>query len=354
MRNSKDVLLLDCTLRDGGFALEDTGRGGHSREVFGHNNIKEMVNLLSQSDIEIIELGAIEISDDDRSDIAIYKDMETISQTIPENRRHGQLYAAFYRGPDIPIEKIPDWNESLCDIVRVVLRYSELEKSLQFCVALAEKGYKVCLQPMVTKRYSESELQMVIDYANSMNAFAVYFVDSYGYMNKDDVNYYFEKYDRGLNQSICIGFHPHNNINLAYANSIDFLKMEFDRTIIVDSCIMGMGQGAGNLQTELITPHLIREYSKDYNYDAILEACEIIEELWVENIWGYSLICMLPAINNTAYKYAMQLRSRHKFKYKEINYLLSHIPEDIRYRYTPQNTEKLVKMYNKNGRRRTE
>lgn len=351
MKNSKDVLLLDCTLRDGGFALEDAVKSGRSNEVYGYNNVKKLSELLSQSGIEIIELGAIEISSDDKSDMAIYQNIEAISKIIPKKRQPGQLYAALYRGPDTPIEDIPIWNESLCDIVRVILRYSELKKSLQFCAALSEKGYKVCLQPMVTKRYSECELKMVIDYANSMDAFAVYFVDSYGYMNSDDVLNYFNVFDKGLKQSICIGFHPHNNINLAFANSIDLLKIQSNRKIIVDSCIMGIGQGAGNLQTELITSHLNREYGKSYDYNAILDACEIIDEYWKESIWGYSPTYMLSAINNTAYKFAVEMRYKYKLQFKEIHRLLIGISEDIRHRYTPQNTIKLLELsvINKEG-----
>jgi|CZCB01.1.fsa_nt_gi 4-hydroxy 2-oxovalerate aldolase len=345
MRNSNDILLLDCTLRDGGFAFEDAIKGGRSGDVYGNDNIKKLIDLFSQSGIEIIELGAIEIAPDDKTDMAIYQSMEAISQTIPKNRQPGQLYAALYRGPDTPIDDIPEWTEGLCDIARVILRYSELEKSLQFCEALSNKGYRVCLQPMVTKRYSESELQLVIDYANSMDAFAVYFVDSYGYMNSDDVHAYFSTYDKGLKQSICIGFHAHNNINLAYANSIEFLKIESDRKIIIDSCIMGIGQGAGNLQTELITPHLNSGYGKSYNYDMILDACEIVDMYWKESIWGYSPIYMLPAINNTAYKFAVELRHKHNLQFKEINHLLENIPEDIRHRYTPQNTLKLLDLF---------
>ena len=352
MNNNKEVLLLDCTLRDGGLALEDAVKGSRSDKVYGHGDIKKLINLFSQSGLEIIELGAIEISPDDKSDMAIYQDMESISQTIPENRPLGQLYAALYRGPDTPIDHIPDWRNSLCDIARVIIRYSELEKSLRFCASLSKKGYKICLQPMVTKRYSESEIQMVIDYANAMDAFAVYFVDSYGYMNIDDVHTYFDRYDKGLKQSICIGFHPHNNINLAYANSIDFLRKRCNRRIIVDSCIMGIGQGAGNLQTELITPHLNREYGKSYNYDAILDACEIIDRYWEESIWGYSPTYMLPAINNTAYKFAVELRNKHKLLFKEINCLLSDISEDIRHRYTPENTAKLLEGFIRNERGR--
>lgn len=47
-------------------------------------------------------------------------------------------------------------------------------------------------------------------------------------------------------------------MNLAFANALTFIKQESDRKIIVDACIAGMGQGAGNLQTEIIIEHMIK------------------------------------------------------------------------------------------------
>ena len=113
---------------------------------------------------------------------------------------------------------------------------------------------------MLTMRYSEIEIQMVIDAANAMNAYAVYFVDSYGYMHENDVIRFFKRFDGSLDDSIKIGFHAHNNMNLAFANALTFIKQESDRKIIVDACIAGMGQGAGNLQTEIIIEHMIKNY----------------------------------------------------------------------------------------------
>ena len=53
---------------------------------------------------------------------------------------------------------------------------------------------------------------------------------------------------------------------------------------------------------------------------------------------------MLPAINNTAYKYAISLREHYKLKYSEINDILEKIPEELRQRYTEENTKELMKI----------
>ena len=254
------------------------------------------------------------------------------------------MFSVLYRGPDTPIENIPDWNENLITGVRVILRYSELKKSLEFCKSLSKKGYKVFVQPMLTMRYSEDEIDMLIDYANDMNAYALYFVDSYGYMQKSDIERFFYRYDEKLRQNIKIGFHAHNNMNLAFSNAIAFLSIENqNRDIIVDSCITGMGQGAGNLQTEIISDHLNKYFGKNYDYGYILDACDVIEKYCEPVLWGYSVTRLLPAIHQVAYKYSVMLRAKFKFSYREINDILSNMPESLRHRYTEENLFELLR-----------
>ena len=341
----KRIQVLDCTLRDGGLGLEDARINKESELVFSKDDMDGVAKNLSHSGVNIIEIGSIEISSEDKTNMAIYQNIENISKEIPESRSPNQMYAALYRGPDTLGSDIPNWNESYCEAVRVILRYSELKKSLDFCKELSKKNYKVFIQPMVTMRYTSDELQMLIDYANDMSAYALYFVDSYGYMLEQDVKHFFSLFDKGLNQSIKIGFHAHNNMDLAFSNVLALLKQESDRNIVIDSCCLGMGQGAGNLQTEIIIDHLNKYYDASYDYDAILMACEIIEKYLSKSLWGYSLTRFLPAINKSAYKISLVLRNKYKLSYVEINNILKNMPEEYRDRYTPESTNELLKMF---------
>ena len=159
-------------------------------------------------------------------------------------------------------------------------------------------------------------------------------------MEESDIEYYFTKFDSLLNQGIRIGFHGHNNMNLAFSNAIKMLKFKTNRSIILDSTLLGMGQGAGNLQTELILGYLNNNYNKNYNLEAILDACEIIETFKPNCPWGYSVAYLIAAINKTAYKFSKNLRNRG-LKYKEIYRLLKNIPDDMRHRYTAENEKML-------------
>ncbi|MCL2792124.1 MAG: hypothetical protein FWD87_03460 [Spirochaetaceae bacterium] len=342
---NKRIQILDCTLRDGGLGLEDARINKEADLVFSKDDMDGVSHNLSRSGIDIIEIGSIEISNDDKRNMAIYQNMESISNEIPKLYNPNQMYAALYRGPDTPLSDIPYWNESYCKAVRVILRYSELKKSLDFCRELSKKNYKVFIQPMVTMRYTKDELQMLIDDANEMSAYALYFVDSYGYMLDQDVKHFFSTFDKGLNASIKIGFHAHNNMNLAFSNVLAFIMQESDRGLIVDSCCLGMGQGAGNLQTEIIVDHLNKYYGTSYNYDAVLMACEIIEKYSNTSLWGYSLTRFLPAINKSAYKISLTLRNKYKLSFVEIHNILKNMPGKYRDRYTPEGTKDLLKMF---------
>lgn len=341
------IQLLECTIRDGALGLEDAWINDVAHVSISSAERKELGEIVTSIGTEIIEIGSIEISKNDKRQFDIYQSIEQASEAIPQNRHLSQLFVAMFRGPDTPINDLPDRREGLLDGVRVIIRYSELVKSLEFCEALARRGYKVFIQPMATMRYSEEEIDLLIRYANKMKAYALYFVDSYGYMMPDDIIRFTRKYDLELDHDIRIGFHAHNNMNLAFANAITFIKYNTHRKIIVDSTVSGMGQGAGNLQTEIIADYLNKNYDKDYNYDSILSACEYVERYYEDGLWGYSVMRLIPAVYGVAYKYAVYLRKTYKLSYVQIKQLLeilNTMPNEIKYRYTKENVIKLLEL----------
>jgi 4-hydroxy 2-oxovalerate aldolase len=345
---AKKIKILDATLRDGGQGLDDLFNNKFTDKFFTDEFKHQTISLLEDSHIEIIELGAIGASIDDKSKFAIYQNIEELSKYLPTERKPGTMYVGLYIGPDTDIDKIPDWTPSLVEGIRVILRYSELRKSLNYCSALAKKGYKVFVQPMLTMRYTDEELDLVINESNKMGAYACYFVDSYGYMEPRDIKHLFDCMDLGLNKEIRIGFHAHNNMNLAYSNVQYFVNLHTERELIVDSCVTGMGQGAGNMQTELLVPYLNEKFGKQYCYESVLEICDMLDMNMIPaDLWGYSVTRLLPAIYKTAYKYSLMLRNKYHLSFKEINTIFRDMPNDMRNRYTSQNLESLLKTVRK-------
>ena len=344
MSKERKIEILDCTLRDGGMGLEDAVINGISTLEYSKEKIYNLIELLEKSNIDIIELGAIELSKQDKSGFSIYQSIDEGSALIKKDYVNQQKYTLLFRGPDTPLEDIPEWNVNRCQYLRVIIRYSEIKKSLEFCEGLSKKGYKVFVQPMVTSRYSDDELDLLINYTNKMGAHALYIVDSYGHMNKDELGRLFNFYDRRLDNNISIGFHGHNNMNLAFSNTLELLDFPSNRNLIIDSTLVGMGQGAGNLQTELASYFLRDNYSKNYKIKYILEGIELIEDFMHPNLWGYSVLNLMPAVYKTAYKYASVLRNKYGLRYSEIDRVLELMPEDYRHRYTLENIEELLKL----------
>ncbi len=341
----KKIYLLDATLRDGGQGLEDLYKNGFSDKIFTEETKRSTIESLGNSNIDIIEIGTMGPSVDDKSMFAIYQNVEELSKYLPERRNPNALYAGLYIGPDTDVNDIPDWNPSLVEGIRVILRYSELKKSLDYCAALSAKGYKVFVQPMLTMRYTDAELDMVINAANEMKAYACYFVDSYGYMQPQDVKRLFDYFDARLDKNIKIGFHAHNNMNLAFSNVQYFLDLESERDVIVDSCATGMGQGAGNLQTELILPYLNQNYGKSYDYDSVLDICDVLDKDMIPNdFWGYSVARLLPAVYKTAYKYGLMMRNKYHLSFRQMNKVLREMPDENRMRFTQQDLEHILEV----------
>lgn len=338
--------VLDCTLRDGGQGLENLNANGIKTEIFTDRDKIKIAELVRDSGIDIIEIGCMSKSCIGLEKFAIYENVQELSAFLPEKKNDNQMYAGLYVDPDTPLDEIPAYSPELVEGIRVILRYSQLQQSIDFCRGLARKGYKMFIQPMLTMRYTDEELKRLVYAANEMGAYALYFVDSFGYMNENDVERLYKFYAEELDKSVKIGFHAHNNMENAFYNARYFIEKLNDRDRLIDSCAIGMGQGAGNLQTEVLVDYLNRNYGTNYDFECVLEICDILEKFRTHDMetWGYSPVRLVPAVHNAAYKYAVAMKLQYNMSLVEINRVLKDIPDDMRHRYTPDNLKKLLRL----------
>ncbi len=341
---SNKIRILDCTLRDGGQGLEDFEKNEIQTEYFTLEDRMKIAADLSSAELDIVELGCMTKLNEQKERYAIYKDIFELSKCMPKKKKKNQMFVGLYIGPDTDLDKIPVYSPEFVEGIRVILRYSELDKSLHYCSELSKKGYKVFVQPMLTMRYTKDELLKVIEAANEMNAYALYFVDSYGYMEQTDVERIYKLYADKLERNINIGFHAHNNMERAFSNVQYFIEELQGRNKIIDSCIMGMGQGAGNLQTEILVNYMNTKHDSKYNFEKILEVCDCLSKFKKHEMseWGYSVVRLLPAIHKVAYKYAVAMKNQYGMSLVEINRVLEKIPDGFRHRYTEENLQEIL------------
>lgn len=120
---------------------------------------------------------------------------------------------------------------------------------------------------MVTLSYSDEEFLKLIRQVNEFMPYAFYIVDSFGMMKGKDLTRLFYMIEHNLSEEISIGFHSHNNMQLAYSNAQTLINVRSNRNLIIDSSVYGMGRGAGNLNTELFVDYLNENYGTHYKLE---------------------------------------------------------------------------------------
>lgn len=330
-----NIKLLDCTLRDGGYI---------TNWYFGRNNILRIVNDLTKANLDFIEVGYLnkDISDIEKS---IFQTIALASEVIPKNHKNSIFLAMADVDQFLPTNITP-YKPGYIDGIRVVFYKHQIEKALEMCKCVADSGYKLFVQPMVTIDYTTAEYSRLIDKIVELNPYAVSIVDSFGHMTKMELKYYFDILDNRLSESCTIGFHSHNNMQLSVLNAESLFNYETNRTIVIDASLYGMGRGAGNLNTELITNYYNQNVLNKYNLGILISLLsDIIYPIYKDIPWGYSPYYFLTAYYNCHPNYATYLLSEYNVSINEFESFLSTIPADLRVKCKKPTTLELYKSF---------
>jgi len=236
------IKLLDCTLRDGGF---------NNEWKFGKEVILNIIERLNLAGIDFIEIGYLRDSvryDINNSQFSNIKDAQNMLSKIKIDKKI--VLILDYGSCDIN-HIYPASNTQIYGL-RLIFKKSEVQNAFKFAKQLQNLGYKVFLQPVNIMGFSTQELLKVIQEASEINPETLCIVDTYGFMDRHDLLEKFYLLDGNLNKNIKIGYHSHNNLQLAYSNCVELIEHNTQREIILDCSVFGMGKGAGNTHTELL------------------------------------------------------------------------------------------------------
>ena len=241
------IQILDCTLRDGGY-INDWR--------FGRNTIASILDKLERAHIDIIECGFLTgmVQDEDCS---LFGSVDAVERVLPKRRRESMYVAMIAIGEkELHPSELTPYDGTGIEGIRLTFHQDEIEQAVQWAQIIMEKGYKVFMQPVGTVFYTDIELLQLVEKMNRLQPYAFYIVDTLGSMYRNDVSHRFYLIDKNLREGIHLGFHAHNNLQLAFSNAQVLGKIQTKRTLILDSSVYGMGRGAGNLPTELITQYI--------------------------------------------------------------------------------------------------
>lgn len=260
--NAKNVTVLDTTLRDGNNAVNF---------AFTANDVTEICSELEKTGISLIEVGhgfglnaGVANHPAAESDEAYMRAARTAAKTAKVGIF---CVPGLARLPDV--EKA---HECGMDFIRIGVNMgkSGVTASEKFITKARELGMFVFVNLLRSHLASPEEIAKEAVSAECSGANAVYIVDSAGSMFPETL----AKYSDAVRASskIPLGFHGHDNLGCAVANSLAAAGFGFE---FIDCSLQGLGRGAGNAPTETVAAALQKQgYNTDVDMIKLMGAGE--------------------------------------------------------------------------------
>lgn len=337
MNGNDRILLLDCTLRDGGYVNDWN---------YGSGNLTYIFDRLNSAGVDVIEIGFLDDRRPADPNRTIQPDTQSLTQTFSMTAPHTAKVFAMIDYGTCSIDHVQPREETFLDGIRVIFKKPNMHKAADFGKQLMDKGYTISLNMVSITTYGDDDIKEFAEHVNRIKPFAVSIVDTYGLMHKEQMYHYFELLDRYLDRDIRIGYHSHNNFQLAYSNTIEMVKIHSDRKVIVDGSLYGMGKSAGNAPVELLAMHLNENYGKNYDISQLLEAIDVsIMPIYREHYWGYSMQFYIAAKDDCHPNFVKYLLNKKTLAIRDVDNILSMIEPERKLKYDEAYIESLYSEY---------
>ena len=235
----KRVRILECTLRDGSYAVDfkftadDTAVISAALETAGFDLIE--IGHGSGLGASTAEIGIAAATDEEyvRAAALTLKKASFGAFFVPGLGTKKHLDMARYYG---------------MSFIRIGTNVTRSEEAREFIEYSRGLGFDVSYNAMKSYAVPPEEFQRRLKQTTEWGAETVYVVDSAGGMMPNEVREYVARLRDAVGET-RIGFHGHNNFGLANANAL--AAVEAGATMI-DTTLLGMGRSSGNSQTEVM------------------------------------------------------------------------------------------------------
>lgn len=274
-----EIKIVDCTIRDGGLIND---------HKFDDDFAKSVYTACSNAGVDYIEMGykaskkIFAPGDFGKWKFCDEDDLRRIAGDGPRDIKITVMADAErtdYQTDILPKEK------SVIDCIRVATYIHQIPVALDMIKDAHEKGYETVLQLMAVSAVPQQDIVEALLIAARSPVDAISVVDSFGAMYSEQVRDLTKLYiDIVKGTGKEIGFHAHNNLQLAFANTVEAIIAGANR---LDATINGIGRGAGNCPMELLVSFL---HNPKFRVRPILECCrDTFVPLAKKMEWGYRI-----------------------------------------------------------------
>ena len=291
MTSKQELNFLDCTFRDGGY---------YNQWDFPNELIDAYLTAIEDSKIDVVEIGFRFMPKEEFLGALAYSTDDFLnSLSLPKEALIAVMVNAkelinYSAGPSEAVHFLfNSKDESPVDVVRIAAHFDEFTECKPIIEELSLLGYRVGLNLMQAGGKTLEEIEEAAKRISEWdNLEVLYFADSLGNLNSDDVISIIRSIRSG-GWDRSLGIHTHDNKGEALKNTMTAI----DNGITwIDSTILGMGRGPGNARTEYVLLELIDRGIGDYSPDSIFQiVLKEFTELRNQYRWGPNLLYYLSA-----------------------------------------------------------
>ena len=304
----KDVKVLDATIRDGGLC---------NNFEFTDEFVTELYKSNIKSGVDYMEFGYRASKNlFDPKDFGKWKfcDEADLRSIVGDNISDMKIAVMADVGRcDYKDDFVPK-DESVIDMVRVACYIHQIPAAIEMIEHFHSLGYETTCNIMAISQANSEQVEAALEMLGESSVDVIYLVDSYGSLYPENAGKLAKQYlEIGEKYGKAIGFHAHNNQNLAFANTIETMSYGVS---FLDATASGMGRGAGNCAMELLLGFLKNPKYNLYSLLTFLEKYIIpLKESGV--VWGYDVQYMLTGQLNRHPREAMAFTADNRQDYCE-------------------------------------
>ena len=282
--------ILDCTLRDGGY---------YTNWDFSPTVIHNYFSAIETLPIDLIEIGYRNIISKEYFGQFFYTPVSTINNI---KKLTAKPLVIILNERDLTIDQINDILLPCIgkiDMIRLAVDPDNIDQAILKSSFIKSMGFKVAFNVMYLSKWIHNynfhkkfkTIEESTDY--------LYMVDSFGAVFPSELRNSIKNIKKL--SKVKLGFHGHNNLELAHANTLIAIEEGVD---IVDCTILGMGRGSGNLKTELLLSTLSK--TNEINFDLLSQTIEDFQKLKDKYEWETNLPYMIAGVHGIPQKKIME------------------------------------------------
>ena len=288
------VDVLDCTLRDGGH---------HNDWYFCPSLVDRYLAAVASAGVRYVEMGyrtpesCAPGSGPFRfcCEELLKESCEGLEVSIAVMIETKMLSAQTAADARVSVARIlTHQRHSVARMVRIATSLADIGATARISDVVRSLGYDVTVNVMRSSTLTTAEIAKAAGILRGSGTGTLYIADSFGGLLPDGTR---ERVAHAIDAfGGRVGFHAHDNMGLALANSI--AAMDAGATMI-DASVCGMGRGGGNLKTEQLLLCLQKTGRTDLSARSLFDVVsEDFQNLQTQYGWGPTIPFMMAGFED--------------------------------------------------------